>query len=114
MQDQENAIVLALSFIERVVVLGTGVILVAALLYVAGSFQEFGEQTQLRLLEFVRALAPVVTVGSLLATVLEAAAVPIATRRVRLRRMVGMALAAAIGASLTTGSAALLAFVAGV
>jgi hypothetical protein len=108
MQDQATVLQRTFNLLERTVILGFGTLVVLTLMFVAGNYQDFADQTQLRILWTLQALSGITSVTAtsvVLLMVLEL----IRSRRWRLAwRSFVFLVIAAVSASLALGSTGLL------
>ncbi len=110
MQDQASVIRRSVDLLERAVILVFGTVLLLAVLFVAGNYQNFTDVTQLQLLGALQALSGVSTVLTALTGVLEL----VVTVRLRewrgLWRLGVLLVATVVSFGLTVGSSGILVF----
>ena len=108
MQDQATVLQRTFNLLERTVILGFGTLVVLALMFVAGNYQDFADQTQLRILWTLQALSGITSVSAAAAVLLVVLEV-VRNRRWRLIwRILGFLVIAAVSVSLALGSTGLL------
>lgn len=108
MQDQERALNIALRMLERVIIFSFAMTILIAVIYVAGNYQEFIDETQLQLLEIMQAIAAITTVASILAIVFELGQLFFVPRWSGVMRLVLLVIAGIIALSVTLGSSGIL------
>lgn len=108
MQDQERIIPRTARLLERMVILVFGVSVVIALMFVAGNYQDFSDQTQLQLLLVLQAFSASVAIASIALVILLVMEVVGLRRYRRVWRAGGFLAVAVAAAGLAVGSSSLI------
>ncbi len=93
---------------ERMIVLGLGVTLVAALLYIAGNYQSFADETQEALLAGMQTISAIVVVATGLAVAAEVVLLNMQRRFGRLRTILWLILVFVVSGSILLGSTGII------
>jgi hypothetical protein len=108
MQDQERIIPRTARLLERMVILVFGVSVVIALMFVAGNYQDFSDQTQLQLLLVLQAFSASVAIAAIALVLLLVIEVVGLHRYRRAWRVGGFLFVAAASVGLAVGSSSLI------